>query len=295
MAMLGFILLLLTSLSYPAYSQGITVFKDTFENYNSGLNLQGVVPEIGLRWYDYGTAGRDIVSNIYPRQGVRSMYVRRDVSGTFTYPVLAGEGAKGSDNEVFPSGEPFYFSFCWYQTVVGYDRPSVWADFGTYSGIAGVRVGIDNKYQVWDQSLNSGAGGYLLTDASVSPNSWEKIQMMLYPGSDSGDGNVQFLYHVYVIREDGSRIKIADQVSSRVRRLAMSAGQYVGNNAVITFYCEPPSGTSSVKPYFDDIQIIKGYIPDCGSAEYIPPVGDLDGNCQVDIADLSLVAEFWLQ
>jgi hypothetical protein len=290
-------ILLLMAMISQVYALQTEVFRDTFEGYTAGTNVHALVPPVGIRWYEYGPTApaRDIVSETYARQGVRSIYVRRDKNAPFNYPVLAGEGLLGAANEVMPNGDPFYFTFCWYQDVANYDRPSVTADFGTYTGIAGVRVETDNTYQVWDQSLNGGTGGYILTGVVVATDAWEKIQMVLYPGADIGGGNVQFVYDVYLIRENGSRIQLADNAMSGVRQLKMSGGQYAGNNAVITFYCEPPTGTTAVKPYIDDVYIVKNYVPGCGSSEAVAPVGDLSGDCLVDIADVLILAAHWLE
>jgi hypothetical protein len=278
-------------LAFQVYAQTTEVFRDTFENYAAGANVHAVVPEIGIRWYEYGPTApaRDVVSETFARQGVKSIYVRRDKTGSFTYPILAGEGLLGAANEVVPNGEPFYFTFCWYQDVANYDRPSVWADFGYWQGIAGIRVETDNSYQVWDQSLNGGSGGYLPTGVTAAVDAWEKIQMILYPGPDTGGGNIQCTYDVYLIRENGSRIQLADNVLSKVRQLDG------GNNAVITFYCEPPTGTTNVKPYIDDVHIIKNYVPACGSFEAVAPAGDLSGDCIVDVADVLILAQHWLE
>jgi len=281
-------LLVLTCFVCRGYSQKIEVFKDTFEGYAAALLPQDIVPDVGLRWHNYGMGGIIAVSTTFAHEGIKGIYVGRSST---TNPALAGEGSLGSANEVFPGGEPFYFTFCWYQNIAGYDRPSVWADFGSYLGIAGVRVEADNTYHVWDDSVN----GYIATGISAATGAWEKIQMILYPGNDLGSGNIQCLYDVYIVRENGDRIQIAYDALSKVRQLAMQGGQYVGNNAQIAFNCEPPTSTASVKPYFDDVLIIKDYIPGCGSPENIPPTGDLNNDCRVDFVDFSILANYWMQ
>jgi hypothetical protein len=75
----------------------------------------------------------------------------------------------------------------------------------------------------------------------------------------------------------------------------MTDGQYAGNNAVITFYCEPPASTTAVKPYFDDVHIIKDYLPQCGTSETLPTIGDLSGDCIVDFTDVAILIEHWLE
>jgi hypothetical protein len=280
MRFLVLILLVTLWVSMTATAQKTTVFKDTFETHALWSTLSATVPQTGTVWQENGSGTNYIQSN-FVRNGLQGLVVYRDAS---VYPALTAQGLLGAGNEVTGDGTPYYFTFSWYQERGGIDRPLVFADFGIYSGIAGVYVGADNAYRVWDESQ----GGYVGTGVSASAGVWDKIEMILYP-YDMGGSAIVCSYDVYLIRA-GKRTAMAHNIVSKSRVLD---GQ---NNAQMTFYNDPPSGSATyTSVYYDDVYIIRDYIPVCGDAEHSVPVGDLNADCRVDFTDFAILAQYWME
>ena len=282
-----YILIGLWTIAAPMQAVEVVVFKDSFESHASDTLMHEQSPEIGDWWVENGS-GLSMTQNAYTRSGDMALAVIRDSQYN---PKLSALGALGDTYEVFPQGEPFYFSVWWYQAVEGVDRPIVSADFGSSEGIARISIDTDNMYAVWNGDMNQ----YVCSGVSAAPQTWEQIQLILHPGPDMYQGYIHCLYDAYVIRSNGDRFLLGKQVPSNWLQLAIVDGQYVNNNAKLTFSNHDLHGQSILTVYYDDVEIVKNYVPTCGDIRHPSLIGDLNMDCVVDLVDFAIIAQSWLE
>lgn len=264
------VVLLLCSLVLAGSAQAEQiVFLDDFESYTAGVALpaypNSTVP-VGLYWYDYLTPSNDTVSTMVSKSGTKSLHMVRDLSGSSHLMALSKTtGALVDGQDLLIKQEVYLPSAA--NTCENYYNGL--SKGGWYFNGATIQV------------LN--AGSWINTGVAPDFGAWNTYYGVLHMVQKSGSpltwGGT---YDMYLIKADGS----FHTLGKGMALVDIATGDIIARLHQYAGYAS--------EVYYDDIVMTGNYISVCGDAVHPIPVGDLNEDCKVDLADFAKLAENWM-
>ena len=264
-------ILMFTFLFVGSAQAAQTIFFDDFEAYTAGAALPAYPnhtppPPIGLYWYDYYSPSNDTVSTTVARSGTKSLHLVRDESSSSHLAALSvTTGALVDGQDILVKQEVYLPSAA--DTCENYYINT--GSGGWYFNGATIQV--------------LSAGGWV--DSGVVPDfgAWNTYYAALHM-VQTGSSPLTWggTYDMYLIKADGSFHVLG-------KDLTLNNAPLGDNIARLHVYAGYASNL-----YYDDIMMTGDYVAVCGDIIHPIPVGDLSGDCKVDLVDFAMLAENWL-